>query len=173
MHQHYPLEIYVGLEGNFRMNFGDGWAEYRAVIIDSDKPHEFDGSGGWHALLLIDPVTDAGKYLRTTILYGNNFRELDVQLLNPFIKVLFGYRERAYPCIEAELLFNSILSAFSDNATCVDPLNQRIIEIIKILRGLPEKRISAKDLAELIKISEYKFNFYFKLAKKYQEFSQG
>jgi len=26
---------------------------------------------------------------------------------------------------------------------------------------------------ELIKISEYKFNFYFKLAKKYQEFSQG
>jgi AraC-like DNA-binding protein len=162
MHRHYQMEIYIGLGCDFKMNFGYGWGVYRAVIIESDQAHQFDGSGGWCALLLLDQTSKIGKYLRKEILCGNNFRELDMGPINPFIDVLLGYCGHAVSCSDAQEVFNNILRALTSNALTIEPLNKRVVDIIKMLRELPEKRIKAADLAKKINLSESRLAHIFK-----------
>lgn len=100
MHRHYQMEIYIGLEGDFKMNFGDGWGVYRAILIDSDHPHQFDGSNGWCALLMLDQTSKTGKYLKKEILYGDKFQELDMEQLNPFIDTLLNYCSNPVPFVK-------------------------------------------------------------------------
>lgn len=162
MHHHWQMEIYIGLEGDFKMNFGDGWGVYRAVIIESNHPHQFYGSSGWCALLLLDQTGKIGKYLRNEILCGNKFQELDMEPINPYIDVLLNYCGHPVSCSEAEVLFNNILRAITCNAVTIEPLNQRVIDIIRILRKLPGKKIKAADLAKSINLSESRLAHIFK-----------
>ena len=162
MHQHYPIEIYIGLEGDFQMDFGSGWGTYRSVIIETDQLHRFDGSSGWCALLMIDPITKMGDNFRKMILQGNRYAALDPRPLEPFMNVLRGYRTGALPCGEVELVFNEMLRAVSQDTETPEPMNPRMIEILKILRGLPEKKITAANLAEITHLSESRLAHVFK-----------
>jgi len=162
MHRHYQMEIYIGLENDFKMNFGDGWGVYRAVIIDSDYPHQFDGSGGWCALLMLDQTGKTGKYLKKEILNGAKFRELDMEPVSPFIDVLLGFCSRPVLCRDVIPVFNNILRAITCNEVTIEPLNQRVVDIIRILRELPEQKIKLSELAEKINLSESRLAHIFK-----------
>jgi AraC-like DNA-binding protein len=162
MHRHYPMELHVGLERPFKMDFGTGWREYRAVIIDSNQEHRFDGSGGWQALLMFGPDSKATESLRQDALRGDRFQELDAERLGPFIAALLGYTDRARPYDEVKVLFNDLLRSLSNGATNVEPSSPKMTEIMRILRSLPEKRISAEELARRIGLSESRLAHVFK-----------
>jgi AraC-like DNA-binding protein len=156
------MEIYIGLEGPFRMNFGNGWGTYRAVIIDSNQAHQFDGTRGWHAMMMIDPAADIARSLRKTILWGDTFRELNIHSLDSFIKVFLELKDKALPCKEVEHIFADVLRTISGNEIEEKPLNRRIVEIVALLRGLPEKRLAAGELARSTGISESRLAHVFK-----------
>ena len=162
MHQHYPIEIYLGLEGDFKMDFGDGFGSYGAVVIETDQPHQFDGSSGWCALMMIDPMTKTGESLRKNLLKGRNYATPDTQPFAPFKKLLFGYTAGAFACVEVEAAFNRMLQVVSGNRQIMEVPNQRMVGIMKMLRRLPEKKMPAAQLAEIVNLSESRLAHVFK-----------
>jgi AraC-like DNA-binding protein len=162
MHRHYPMELHLALERPCRLDFGTGWKEFRTVAIESNRAHRFDGSGGWQALLMIDPACEAAVYLRREALRGESFRGLDAEKLDSFIAAFSEYKERAHPYEEAQALCNDLLRSLSDESAYLEQSSPRIREIMKILRCLPEKKISAEELARRIGLSESRMAHVFK-----------
>ena len=162
MHRHYPMELHIGLERPFRMDFGTGWREYRAVVIDSNQPHRFDGSGGWQALLMFGSDDRATECLRREALRGEGFRELDAGRIGPFIAAFSDLKDRAHPYEEVKALSDDLLCSLSESAAYLEPSSPRMNEIMGILRNLPEKRMSAEELAGRIGLSESRLAHVFK-----------
>lgn len=81
IHKHYPIEMYIGLNDTFQVNFGNGWYQYHAAIIDSNQPHQIDSRGRYLALILLDP-----NFYRLMILQSFNtkgyYQLSDVQISN-------------------------------------------------------------------------------------------
>jgi AraC-like DNA-binding protein len=153
-HRHYPMEIQVGLECPFKMDFGSGWREYRAVIIDSNRPHRFDGTGGRQALLMIDPRGKAAARLKRNALRGEKSRELGMESVGAFVAPLLGCRERARAIDEVGILCDDLVRSISGDAASGEAPGRRMAEILGILKGLPEKKMPAAVLAERVGLSE-------------------
>lgn len=162
MHQHYPVELYMGLDESFKMNFGNGWNEYRSVIIDTNCPHRFDGSTGWYALLMIDPETNTARHVKKAVLKGNGFCEPDLNLLNPFIRELQDIKNQVLPVEKIKRIFRDIFQALLKGPVSTEPANERILDIIKTLKNSPEKKISAAELAASVNVSESRLAHIFK-----------
>ncbi len=162
VHRHYPMEFYIGLEAPFEMDIGEGWKEYRAVIIDSNRAHSFKAGNGWQALFMFDPVSGAAQCLRRGTLRGKRFGELDVERLTPFVSALIEFKNRPHSYDEARILCNDLLCSVSNNASHVEPSERRVSEIIRTLRNLPEKKIKAEELAGRFALSESRLAHIFK-----------
>jgi AraC-like DNA-binding protein len=161
-HRHYPIEFYVGLEAPFEMDFGEGWQEYRAVIVDSNQNHRFMADRGWQALVMMDPGSRSGECLRREILRGNRFRELDAGSLSPLISAFLEFKNAPRSWDDARHLCDDLLRSFSNDAAHVEPYSRRVIEIIHFLRDLPEKRIKAEEVAHRFSLSESRMAHLFK-----------
>lgn len=57
-HQHYALQIGIGLDNPFRVHYSEKWYRHRAAIIASNQSHQFEGLGK----LPDPPVQRADRY---------------------------------------------------------------------------------------------------------------
>jgi AraC-like DNA-binding protein len=162
MHRYYPMEFHIGLEAPFEMDFGEGCMEYRAVVIDANQAHSFKAKRGWQALFMMDPASRAAACLRRETLHGKRFGELDVQRLAPFISASLDFKNAPRSVDEARILSNDLLRYVSDNAAHIEPSSPRVIEIIRTLKDLPEKKIKAEELASRFALSESRLAHIFK-----------
>jgi AraC-like DNA-binding protein len=153
-HRHYPLEIHIGLEGMFRMDLGRGWREFKALVIDANRPHRFDGREGWQALLMMDPRGMSALRLRREVLRGEAYAAIDPERVLPFVDPLLGCCGRARSIEEIGTLCDGLALSIAGGGAAEDPPNRRMAEILGILKGLPEKRISAAELARRAGLSE-------------------
>ena len=69
VHDHHAFQLTLALEGGV-VRFhepGQDWVDYRGVVIAPDQPHAYDGRGALAMMLLFDPESRAGRWLRNSV----------------------------------------------------------------------------------------------------------
>lgn len=162
MHRHYPVEIYIGLDDDFEINFGDGWNECRAVVIDSNQPHQLVGGGGCLALFLLDPNFYNLNKIQKEIFSDKKYFEPDSDLIFSLIEKINRYKAYPRTCSDAKNLTAELVFSLFNLDSYNKEIDLRIKILLNILEDIPEKKISSQELAQSVSLSESRLAHLFK-----------
>lgn len=154
-HRHHAIQLCIALNEPFRLVRETGSGHYRAAIIASDVAHRFQGDGGRHILLLVEPESTAGRHLTHGLLETTAIVDLES---------LFDARqlERMVPpadsgpslCRLASHLRDYILDTLGFEQRAPVAMDPRIQKAVMRMRAMETKKMPARELAAELAISE-------------------
>lgn len=162
MHRHYPIEVYIGLDDNFEINFGDEMNECRAMVIDSNQQHQIIKSSGCLALFLLDPNIYRLIRIQKEILSDKKYFIPDSNLVFSLIEKINKFRAYPRTCNDAKNLTDELLFSLFNIDFYNKKIDPRIKTLMNILEDIPEKKIYSKELAQLVDLSESRLAHLFK-----------
>jgi len=152
VHAHHAIQIAIALETPIEVICKTGQQVCQAVIINSDVPHECRTFGGSFLLINIDPETRIGTALKKMHLLKTGLAALPVEAIDKYLhslKLLLGGQ---HPTDEIYQLTNSFLHSIANQHT-PEALDQRIEQVLALLREPAQESVSIKDLAGAVHIS--------------------
>lgn len=162
MHSHYPLEIYIGLDDDFRIDFGDGWQEYRAVLIDSNQPHRLLSGQGCLALFLLNPNFYDLNGSKKEIFNNNKYLIPKDEIIDRLLEKINGLRYKYNTYDDAKILIDELVFLLFKLTSSTKVMDPRIKKLLSLLENVSENNLSAKQLAHSIHLSESRFAHLFK-----------
>lgn len=163
LHHHGAIQITLAMDQPFSIRIDNGdWRETKAVIIDSNVPHQLNDLHGLQISLSIVPERNHGIHLQQYILKGSKVQyldNLDVSLyLNKFQQCL----DQQYSCPRAFRLSEEFIDHITGVRGYTDIIDDRIQQVINWIQQNLSKPISAHKLAGSIYLSEDRFLHLFK-----------
>ncbi|MCP4133048.1 MAG: helix-turn-helix transcriptional regulator [bacterium] len=162
IHLHHAFHIIIALNGSFTLKTENAEDEYTAVLIDSDVEHQFIGGDCWCAILLVDPELEIVEKIKEKFLKEKPVCRLSEEFMAPYIQKLIPYITTIYSAAQAKEVFYHILYSISGHTKAGKDLNPNIQKIFAILKELEIKKISTKELAGRINLSEGRLIHLFK-----------
>lgn len=162
MHTHYPIEIYISLDGDFKMDFGAGFHRYSCVIIDSNVPHRFEGPNGSYGLILINPRHHRADNLVKHVLRGGRYREFDASLCRELIAELLQSRGNAISYHACKKSVDRFLCILTEDMPSETSMDLRIEVIMALIRGSIKDTQRVACLARSVHLSESRLRHLFK-----------
>ncbi len=161
-HQHYALQIAIGLKKPFQLNYSGNQESYRVVIVASNQPHQLTGPGDRQAVLLIDPETDIARQLKEKYLQGKKINSIDYAQLSGFTSCLETSVLNGQPCSKIKSMLDGIMATLLDLPVMPGETDTRIQKVVDYLDQLPLKMASLKALSNYIGLSEGRLIHLFK-----------
>lgn len=152
VHAHHAIQIAIALETPIEVVSKTGQFKCQAVIINSDVPHECRTYGSSFVLINIDPETSTGITLRKIYLLKSGIAELPFETINNYLSQLKLLFVRQNPIDEIYQLTNNFLRSIAHEHT-PEPLDNRIEQVLELLREPVQDAVSIKDLAGAVHIS--------------------
>ena len=152
VHAHHAIQIAIALETPIEVISKTGQRTCQAVIINSDVPHECRTFGGSFLLINIDPETRIGTALKKMHLLKTGIAELPVETIDNYLRQLKSLLSEEHPTDEIYELTNDFLHAISNQHT-PESLDERIEQVLALLREPAQEVVSIKDLAATVHIS--------------------
>lgn len=152
VHAHHAIQIAVALEKPIEVIGKTAQRVYQAVIINSDVPHECRTFGGPFLLINIDPETSIGTALKREYLIKAGIAELPLVAIDNYLGQLKGLLAGSNPADEIYRLTNDLLTSIAHKHT-PQPLDERIEQVLALLREPEQETVSIKDLAGAVHIS--------------------
>lgn len=152
VHAHHAIQIAIALETPIEVIGKNAQRVYQAVIINSDVPHECRTFGGPFLLINIDPETSIGTALKREYLIKTGIAELPLAAIDNYpgqLKVMLGENN---PADDIFQLTNELLTSIAHKHT-PQPLDERIAQVLALLRQPEQESASIKDLAGAVHIS--------------------
>jgi len=147
MHSHYPVEIYVGLDDILCIKANDNLIKSKAIVINSNYPHQLDSSNGNVALILLNPnLYRLNKH--------NCYSDIDCSIVDDLIKTITVFYSNNPTLADAKNLINNILSTYLKENILDKSVDSRISLLLTKLEDIPYDKIYSKDLASYIGLSE-------------------
>ena len=161
-HRHYPYQLVVCFDQEIIVGTTDGM-EYcsNMLLIDSNVEHVCRDHGN-SISLFFDPESEEGKAFRQKFI-SDRVNILPLDNIN-YIKADFeAFRCSPLPDMNrAVLLYNTILHLYVDRDIKLRPTDTRIRQILEMLPTIPDKKISVKELAAAVYLSETRLIHLFK-----------
>lgn len=158
-HQHHAVQLCIGLEQPFHLEYAGERHESRAALLPANTPHRFDGRGGQQLILLIAPelesvITQLARQLTHSF-------ELPTELSTALIKVI--HTQNVHNSEQASHLIRSLIQALSGQQL-VDKVtpDKRIQQIITHIHDSSVHKLSSDSLASLVGLSTSRFAHLFK-----------
>lgn len=150
VHAHHAIQIAIALESPIDVVYKSGQGSYQAVIINSDVAHECRTHGSSFVLINIDPETDIGAALKKEYLGKSGIAALASvdEYLSQLKSLLAGHN----PTDEIYQLTNHFLHSIAHKHT-PEPLDERIGQVLELLRQPELEVVSVKDLAGAVHLS--------------------
>jgi AraC-like DNA-binding protein len=152
VHAHHAIQIAIALETPIEVINKRGKQVCQAIIINSDVPHECRTFGGSFLLINIDPETRIGNALKRIYLHKNGMAELPLASIENYLSKMRELLGEHNPTDEIYLLTNNFLHAMA-NQHIPDSLDERIEQVLALLRDPAQGAVSIKDLAGAVHIS--------------------
>jgi len=150
VHAHHAIQIAIALETPIEVISQKEQRVYPAVIINSDVPHECRTFGGFFLLINIDPETSIGTVLKREYLSKTGIEELS--FIDDYVSQLKGLLAGHNPVDEIYQLTNDWLASIA-HKHIPQPMDERIAQVLAILREPEQEHVSIKDLAGAVHIS--------------------
>lgn len=152
VHAHHAIQIAIALEKPIEVISKNVQRVFQAVIINSDVPHECRTFGSPFLLINIDPETSIGTALKREYLNKTGIAELPLAAIDNYLSQLKVLLAGSNPADEIYGLTNDLLTSIAHKYT-PQPLDERIEQVLAMLREREQETVSIKELADAVHIS--------------------
>lgn len=162
LHQHYALQIVIGLTKPFKVQTETAVLERRAVILSPNFKHTIDSQGDWQVLMLLSPEEESTKRIAAAYLQDKDIATLDDALVRPIIIEILDAAVPDFPEEYAKQIFVNIVERLSKTLDPHSAFDPRIQNVLDMIQKHPSKKFSAAEIAEKVYLSESRLIHLFK-----------
>ncbi|MGN6102790.1 MAG: helix-turn-helix domain-containing protein [Devosia sp.] len=160
-HQHHAIQIVVAIDGTVGMRGEAGdWQMASGVIVRPDVVHSYNGNGATGALILIDPESSEGVWLKTSL--RDDITVVPQARLAACIGELRTFLERPLEALEVAALVRHCVQAMCAGAPPSRRLDKRVTRVLAAIREADDLRISIDTAAAMAFLSPSRFAHLFK-----------
>jgi AraC family transcriptional regulator len=160
-HSHHAIQIVVALDGAvFLQRDAGAWRKGRGFIVRPDAVHSYKPNGSLVAMLLVDPESAEGVWLRT--LLRDDITVVPEARLARCAVELRRLIDQPFESMGIPELIAHCLRALSPGAPPARRLDARVTRVLASIRRSDELRISIDDAAALAFLSPSRFAHLFK-----------
>lgn len=160
-HKHHAVQIAIGINKGFKASVNDNWMETRAIIIDKDQIHQFNGEDQWNILLLMEAEMPACKVIRSKWLKEKAFQELDFNEFKESVDLITNSKNDL-SSIDAKNVYRSMILAMTEDMPEQDITDTRVIQAIHHIKQRNGNPITVSELAFAVTISPSRLMHLFK-----------
>jgi len=156
-HRHHALQISIGLDGAFDFECDGRSVRAEGVVAGSDILHRLDSRGMEVAVLLLEPEEVHARRIGMRWLENSAFVTLSPHIAGAARALL----ARPAPNEPASILGDLARELVPDMEP-LPPMDVRIAALLDHLRALPEKRVTLRELAKEVGLSDSRLTHIFK-----------
>lgn len=161
-HAHHALQIVVGLDGDPAICGDSGdWQSGRGFIVLPDVNHSYDGRGAASAMLFVDPESNEGTWLRSSLRQPITFVP-DARLADCATEIQ-KFQERPLEGMEVDSLIRHCVHALCAGAPPLRRRDPRIIKSLQGINGSAGLRLTLEEVAATVFLSPSRFAHLFRL----------
>ncbi|HNP36226.1 MAG TPA: AraC family transcriptional regulator [Woeseiaceae bacterium] len=160
-HAHHAIQIVIGLDGEPAIcTDGDDWQAGRGFIVLPDVRHSYDGRGAISVMLFVDPESNEGTWLRTSLTEPITFVP-DARLADcaPAFRT---FHERPLEAMDIHDLVRHCVHALSAGVPPLRRRDPRISKSLKRINQSADLRVSLEDVATTVFLSPSRFAHLFR-----------
>lgn len=161
LHKHHALEILIGIDKPVELVSGGKVHRHHSMILNSGIPHQVSGGDYQKIVVHFDSETIVAQKLTHKYLNQNQITNLDQQLHNIFDQIEMPTGDQS-SCEHAEILYDLIIHSLLEYSDLAITIDSRITLAIDIIRKLEIKKVSTKQIADEICLSESRLIHLFK-----------
>ncbi len=155
-HSHHAIQIVIGIDGEMAIKGASGeWRDSRGIIVRQDAEHSYNGKGVRGAMLFVDPESNEGAWLRTTLI--DDITLVPDARLTSCVTALRTFSERPLESMEiGEVIRHCVLSLCA-GAPPSRRLDERVTKVLTAIRESDDLRMSVEDAAAMAFLSPSRF----------------
>ena len=160
-HLHHAIQIAVAIDGDvgIRGKRGD-WRMGRGHIVRPDVVHSFNPNGVLGAMLLVDPESAEGAWVRASV--REDITIVPAARLAGCAAELQRFLDQPFESLDVRDLIRHCVHAMSAGAPPSRRLDPRVTRVLASIRAADELRVSIDDAAAMAFLSPSRFAHLFK-----------
>jgi AraC-like DNA-binding protein len=162
LHSHLFIQVSVSLDSDFRMDIDGDSFSCRGIIIDSNIKHCFGGNRSKQMFLLIDNTSKLAKQLRNTILGDKEYCVLSDETVDKISALITHNFQFLINSSDYWDVLIQLLKVFGIEYKNLDIMDERISQVIDLLKACNSSEHSIKMFAKEVCLSESRLSHLFK-----------
>jgi AraC-like DNA-binding protein len=155
-HAHHAIQVVIALSGEPAICAeGDDWRAGRGFIVLPDVVHSYDGRGAEGAMVFVDPESNEGEWLRTSLPREITF--VPDQRLASCSAEIPRFCEHPLESMEPGPLVRHCIHSLCAGAPPLRRRDSRITAALKTIRDSKDLRVSLEDIAATVFLSPSRF----------------
>ena len=160
-HAHHAIQIVISIDGAASIRGSDGeWRSARGIVVRPDVPHSFNAQGSMGAMLLMDPESAEGTWLRAALAEEINF--LPEVALASCVVELRKFCEQPFDSMEVGALIRHCVKSMCAGAPPMRRHDPRVTMVLNKIRESADLRMSVDTAAAAVHLSPSRFAHLFK-----------
>lgn len=160
-HAHHAVQVVVALEGTVAIRGAGGpWRRCGGLVVRPDALHSFDCSGALGAMLFVDPESNEGTWLRSSLL--EEIAIVPDARLTSSVGALRTFVERPLEGLAVESLIRQLVQALSPGAPPMRRMDPRVTAVLSGVHASDDLRISLPAAADKACLSASRFAHLFR-----------
>lgn len=160
-HSHHAIQVVAAIDGEPAIHGERGdWRIGGGFIVRPDAVHSYKPNGALVAMLLVDPESAEGVWLRTSL--REEITSVPDSRLASCAAEFRRLVDRPFESIGIRQVIGHCLQALSPGAPPSRRLDQRVTRVLAVIRSSDELRISIDDAAAMAFLSPSRFAHLFK-----------
>ena len=160
-HAHHAIQIVITIDGmaGIRGSRGD-WQPGRGIIVRPDVVHSFDARGSLGAMLMLEPESIEGTWLRTALV--QEITLLPDTALASCVSELRKFCEQPFASMAVGELIRHCVLALCAGAPPTRQRDPRVTTVLNAIRESADLRMSVEAAAAVVHLSPSRFAHLFK-----------
>ncbi len=161
-HRHEAVQLTLGLDGPFLFRrHGGPWQSAEAALLAPGVVHELDGQGRTQANLYVEPKSKLGIALAAKWAHPGTSGLLPANAFGTLRRDLRALARRQGSAEEAWALYAEATQRLLGPEGTHAPVDERVVRALQIFDSLEKKRMSARELAHRVFLSESRLSHLF------------
>jgi AraC family transcriptional regulator len=155
-HSHHAFQLNISLEGALQLKHDDGeWQSFEAAVVNADEPHAFNPHGVLSSLMLIDPETREGRWLRASL--KAPITPLSPARLPATRDVLRNFWEEPPDAAGTTEVVDFVVKQFCKGIPPQQQLDERVAKAIDEIQQMDTRVVSLDEIASRVFLSPSRF----------------
>ena len=160
-HAHHAIQIVISIDGAASICGADGeWRSAGGIVVRPNVEHAYNGQGSMGALLLMDPESTEGSWLRAALPQDINF--LPEAALASCVTELQKFCQYPFDSMEVPALIRHCVKSLCAGAPPIRRYDSRLTTVLNKIRESTDLRMSVEAAAATVHLSPSRFAHLFK-----------
>jgi AraC-like DNA-binding protein len=155
-HSHHAIQVSLGLDGLIGHRIpGAEWTRSSGLMVSPDVEHEFETGTSLLAILLVDPETREGRWLRRSI--QEPITEIPTARTEDVLTMVRGLWAEPVDAPETATMIHSVTRRLCAGPPPPYALDDRIVGALEIIRRMDTRKVSLEAVAKAVFLSSSRF----------------